>query len=67
MTALHLAAMTGNIRIVKKLLLRGANRHLKDIKGSTAADTAQESQYHNIYNLLQESNCLLEFLNIKSR
>lgn len=52
MTALHLAAMTGNVRIVKKLLLRGANRNLKDAKGLTAASTAEESQYHNITNLL---------------
>lgn len=42
MTALHLAAMTGNIRIVKKLMLRGANKDLKDSKDQTPADLAEE-------------------------
>lgn len=37
MTALHLAAMTGNIRIAKKLLLKGADKNLKDSRGSTPA------------------------------
>jgi ankyrin repeat protein len=41
MTPLHLATMSGNIKIVKKLLLRGAKRELKDIKGDDAAGIAK--------------------------
>lgn len=66
MTALHLAAMTGNIRIVKKLLLRGANKTLKDAKDQTPSNLAEEGQYMAIVELFAESNCFLEFLNIKT-
>ena len=40
MTALHLAAMTGNIRIAKKLLLKGADKNLRDSRGITPAEEA---------------------------
>jgi ankyrin repeat protein len=32
MTSLHLATMSGNIKVVKKLLLRGADKTLKEGK-----------------------------------
>ena len=37
MTPLHLASMTGNSRIVKKLLYKGANKDIKDNRNCTPA------------------------------
>ena len=34
-TPLHLAASYGNTRIVRRLLLKGANRYLKNNEGKT--------------------------------
>ena len=59
--------MTGNERIAKKLLLRGANKSIKDNRGNTPAQEAVLNQYDKIYNLLETSNCLYEFLNIRSK
>jgi palmitoyltransferase len=41
LSALHLATMSGNARIVKKLLLKGANKSLKNKEGLLAADIAK--------------------------
>ena len=42
---LHLGAMSGNDRIIKRLLLRGANRRIRDNQGKIPADLALENQY----------------------
>lgn len=34
-TPLHMAVTNGNTRIVRRLLLKGANRYLKDNDGNT--------------------------------
>lgn len=67
MTALHLAAMTGNARIAKKLVLKGADKRIKDNKGATPAQEAKAGEYEHIYQMLENSNCLYDFLNIKQR
>jgi hypothetical protein len=67
MTALHLASLSGNIKIAKKLLLRGADRELKDGRGQTPSELALENQFENIHKLLRDSNGLLEFLNIRTK
>ncbi|CAD8051416.1 unnamed protein product [Paramecium sonneborni] len=66
MTPLHLAAVTGNCRIAKKLLQKGANKNIRDIKNQTPAETAQENQQNAVYEILMSNNWLLEFLNIKT-
>lgn len=40
-TPLHLSTTYGNIKIVKKLLVAGADRSLKDHKGQTALEIAE--------------------------
>ncbi|CAK59529.1 unnamed protein product (macronuclear) [Paramecium tetraurelia] len=55
LTALHLATMSGNSRIVKKLLLHGANRNIKNNEGQTAADIAKSNSFQSIYKMLTES------------
>ena len=67
MSALHLASLSGNIKIAKKLLLRGADRSLKDLKGQTPCELALENQFDNIYKLLLEKNGILELLNVRTR
>ncbi|CAD8203286.1 unnamed protein product [Paramecium octaurelia] len=55
LTALHLATMSGNSRIVKKLLLHGANRQIKNNEGQTPADIAKSNSFQSIYKMLTES------------
>lgn len=62
-TALHLAAISGNLKIVRTLLLHGADSKrsvspIQDGKGRTPLDIARESKVENIANLLQESRFL---------
>lgn len=41
MTPLHLAVMSGNGRIVRKLLLKGCDRTIKNFSDKSALDIAQ--------------------------
>ncbi|CAD8096464.1 unnamed protein product [Paramecium sonneborni] len=66
MTPLHLAAMTGNQRIAKKLLYKGSQKNIRDKRNQTPAQTALENEYEIIYKILETNNCLLEFLNIRT-
>ena len=40
-----MAAMSGNARIVKKLILKGANKNLKNKDGLTPADIAKQNNF----------------------
>ena len=42
----------GNSKIVHKLLIRGANKHIKDKEGKTPSDLARENDYNNVEMLL---------------
>lgn len=62
-TALHLAAISGNLKIVRTLLLHGADSKqsvslIQDNRGRTPLDIARESKVENIASLLQESRFL---------
>ena len=46
--------MIGNVRIVRKLLINGANRSLRDINGRTPLELAEEFQQKNIANIIKE-------------
>jgi palmitoyltransferase len=52
MTPLHLAVMSGNGRIVKKLLMRGCDRNIKNYSGKLPLDLAQENEYKNITEMI---------------
>jgi palmitoyltransferase len=43
MTPLHLAVMSGNGRIVKRLLLKGCNRNIKTNSGKLPLDIAKDN------------------------
>lgn len=62
-TALHLAAISGNVKIVRTLLLHGADskrsvRSTQDKKGRTPLDIARESKVENIAAMLEDSRLL---------
>lgn len=52
LTPLHLAVLAGNSKIVKKLLVKGADRMIKDQTLSTPADLARKNEYVNILSML---------------
>lgn len=65
LTPLHLAAISGNPKVIRKLLAKGADRSLKNSEGKRAIDLARENEYEGIAQILQDKNWLLTCLNIK--
>jgi ankyrin repeat protein len=54
-SALHCAADCNSLKAVKKLLELGANKDLKNKKGHTPLQIAQDKKYEEIINLLSGS------------
>ena len=52
LTPLHLAVISGNTRIVRKLLVRGANRNIRDKQNKLPIDLAIENEFINIEKML---------------
>ncbi|CAD8079250.1 unnamed protein product [Paramecium primaurelia] len=66
LTPLHLAVQSGNTKLVKKLLIYGADKTIKGNSNKTPADIAQENDFKNIYNLLtKERSFLITYFNLK--
>ena len=59
LTPLHLGTMAGNIRIVRYLLMKGAQRTMEDMKGRTAIDTAIENNMSALVPLLEPPGILV--------
>ena len=53
-TALHCAALRGNIQVVEALLNAGADKAVKDEDGYTALDHAQSQNHPAIVKLLRD-------------
>jgi len=53
-TPLHMAADTGQERVVEALLKKGANSRVKNDQGKIACDYAIAKKYHNIVKMLQQ-------------
>ncbi|KRX03078.1 Ankyrin repeat-containing domain [Pseudocohnilembus persalinus] len=65
LTPLHLAAMKGDYKIVRKLLIRGADKNKKDFKGDLPIQCAQEQKFDYIVEMLSDSSNLSQTCNIK--
>lgn len=57
--------MSGNSKIVRKLLLRGANREIRDNNRKRPMDLAIECKFMNIANMLMIQNCIRNLANIR--
>ncbi|CAK74742.1 unnamed protein product (macronuclear) [Paramecium tetraurelia] len=64
-TPLHLATMQANSRIVRKLLMKGADRSIKDSNGKTALDLAIESDFKTIETMIRDKNDILIICNVR--
>ncbi|CAD8205395.1 unnamed protein product [Paramecium octaurelia] len=59
-TALHVATQQGHSRIVRKLLIKGIDRKIKDKTGRTALDLAIESRFESIQTMIENKMGLAE-------
>lgn len=64
-TPLHLAALAGHVKIVRCLLVKGADRELKvplkqNSLGRTALTVAHDRKHESLYSILQPPGCLAE-------
>lgn len=48
LTPLHLGVISGNSKLVRKLLIKGADKKLKDKGGKTPITLAIDQEYNNI-------------------
>lgn len=55
LTPLHLAVISGNTRVVRKLLIKGADKTILDKQSKTATDIARENGFSNILKMLVEN------------
>ena len=60
-TPLHLATIAGSARIIRTLLVKGANRNARDNKMQTALDIAKQNRQQSLISLLQPVSILSEF------
>ena len=61
-TPLMLAVNYGNTRIVRKLLIKGADRYLESSDGKTPLAVAKENEYKTIAKMLNEEYTCLDML-----
>jgi palmitoyltransferase len=66
MTPLHLAVMSGNGRIVRRLLLKGCNRNIKSKSEKLPLDIARDNDYKNIVDMIEDKEGIEEWMGIKT-
>jgi len=64
-TPLHYAVLAGNIRVVRRLLTKGADPSIKSRKGETAYDLAVKNSNFTIAKLLKRKSWILRFLGLQ--
>ena len=58
--------MSGNSRVVKRLLIKGANSKITDNKNQMPLAIALENQFSNIERMLKEkNNFLVDYYNVR--
>jgi palmitoyltransferase len=53
-TPLHLGVISGNSRLVRKLLIKGVDKNILDKLGKKPIDIARDQQFNNIEIMLAE-------------
>jgi ankyrin repeat protein len=66
MTPLHLAVMSGNGHIVKKLLHKGCDKQIKATNGKLALEMARENEYKNIVEMILGKQTFSELIGLKT-
>jgi len=65
-TPLHLAVIASNAKIVRRLLMKGADQNMIDNNFKKPIDIAKDNDLHNIYNLLDKKNSFCELCDVKN-
>lgn len=61
-TPLMLATIYGNTRVVRRLLISGANRHIKNRKNETPLKVAEDNEFRNISRMLNDNYSLCDMV-----
>lgn len=61
-TPMLVACEYGNTRIVRRLLMKGANRHIKNNEGKKAIDVARDQAFGSLVKILDDDYSCLDFL-----
>ena len=57
---LHMACISGNVKIVRSLLIKGASREIRDLKNKRPAEIAQENKNGSLAKMLAKPGILAE-------
>lgn len=61
-TPLHISVAYGYSKIVKKLLIAGADRKRRDANGQTALEIAKQNEFDKIGKMLNDRYSFLDYL-----
>ena len=53
-----MAVISGNYKIVKKLLIRGCNRNISSLTNKLPLDLAYENDYKNIIDMIEDKSSI---------
>ena len=56
------AVIYGQTRIVRRLLIKGAKRYIKNCEGKSPIEIARENEYKNITKMLNDNYSIFDFL-----
>ena len=60
-SVLFYAVKCNNSSLIKKLLMNGANKYIKDFKGKTPFDEAKKNKFYGVMNVLKEKSFFKRF------
>lgn len=64
-TPLHLGVISGNAKVVRRLLIKGADVNIVDKTGKTPSDLAKANEFGNIYEMIEQPKGFMDTYKVK--